>query len=256
MSSTPSRAEDVGKFPDKNLAEALQRVPGVVINREFGEGERVNIRGTDDALTTTLLNGHSLSTADWFILDQLDTTRSFNYLMLPADLIAQAVVYKTSQADLEEGGIGGTVNVITRNPLDLPSSTVFAKLEGAYTELADEFDPNASALVSWKNGEDIARLPARRASTRSATSAATASRCSTYSTTNLGGQRRPGARAHRLGAVPAGARPHGRQLQRAVPAERHDGLQPHGPVFEVRCRQHQRELHGVGHRARSARRHR
>jgi iron complex outermembrane receptor protein len=147
-------AEDVGKFPDKNLAEALQRVPGVVINREFGEGERVNIRGTDDALTRTLLNGHALSTADWFILDQLDTTRSFNYLMLPADLIAQTVVYKTSQADLEEGGIGGTVNVITRNPLDLPSGTIFGKLEGTYSELADEVDPNASALVSWKNGEE------------------------------------------------------------------------------------------------------
>jgi iron complex outermembrane receptor protein len=147
-------AEDVGKFPDKNLAEALQRIPGVVINREFGEGERVNIRGTDDALTRTLLNGHSLSTADWFILDQLDTTRSFNYLMLPADLIAQTVLYKTSQADLEEGGIGGTVNVITRNPLDLPSGTIFGKLEGTYSELADEVDPNAGALVSWKNSDE------------------------------------------------------------------------------------------------------
>ncbi|HSD73235.1 MAG TPA: TonB-dependent receptor [Steroidobacteraceae bacterium] len=146
-------AEDVGKFPDKNLGEALQRVPGVAVNREFGEGERINIRGTDDALTKTLLNGHSLSTADWFILDQLDTTRSFNYLMLPADLIAQTVVYKTSQADLEEGGIGGTVNVVTRSPLDLPSMTVFGKLEGTYTELADKFDPNASALVSWKNSD-------------------------------------------------------------------------------------------------------
>ncbi|MGH8223706.1 MAG: TonB-dependent receptor plug domain-containing protein, partial [Woeseiaceae bacterium] len=76
-------AEDVGKFPDKNLAEALQRVPGVVINREFGEGERVSIRGTAPNLTRTLYNGHALATADWFILDQLNTTRSFNYLMLP-----------------------------------------------------------------------------------------------------------------------------------------------------------------------------
>lgn len=147
-------AEDVGKFPDKNLAEALQRVPGVVLNREFGEGERVNIRGTDSNLTMTLLNGHSLSTADWFILDQLDTTRGFNYLLLPSDIIGQAVVYKTTQADLEEGGIGGTINVITRNPLDLPSMTIFGKLEGAYTDLSDEYDPQASALVSWKNGDE------------------------------------------------------------------------------------------------------
>src|SRR5512145_1436178 len=80
-------SEDVGKFPDKNLAEALQRVPGVVINREFGEGERVNLRGTASNLTRTLLNGHALATADWFILDQLNTTSSFNYLMLPSDVI-------------------------------------------------------------------------------------------------------------------------------------------------------------------------
>ena len=53
------------------------------------------------------------------MLDQLNTTRSFNYLMLPADIIGQTIVYKTSQADLEEGGIGGTVDVSTRNPLDL-----------------------------------------------------------------------------------------------------------------------------------------
>ena len=66
-----------------------------------------------------LLNGHSLATADWFILDQLNSTRSFNYLMLPADIIGQVKVFKTPQADLEEGGIGGTVDVITRNPLDL-----------------------------------------------------------------------------------------------------------------------------------------
>lgn len=73
-------AEDVGKFPDKNVAEALQRVPGIVVNREFGEGERVSLRGTAPNLTKTLLNGHSVATADWFILDQVASTRSFNYL--------------------------------------------------------------------------------------------------------------------------------------------------------------------------------
>lgn len=57
-------AEDVGKFPDKNVAEALQRVPGIVVNREFGEGERVSLRGTAPNLTKTLLNGHSVATAD------------------------------------------------------------------------------------------------------------------------------------------------------------------------------------------------
>jgi iron complex outermembrane recepter protein len=144
-------AEDVGKFPDKNLAEALQRVPGVVINREFGEGERINLRGTPTTLTRTLLNGHSLATADWFILDQLNATRAFNYLMLPADLIGKVKVLKSSEADVEEGGIGGTIDVETRNPLDLQPFAAFASLQGAYTEKSAKTDPYATALVSWRD---------------------------------------------------------------------------------------------------------
>jgi iron complex outermembrane recepter protein len=151
-------AEDVGKFPDKNVAEALQRVPGVVINKEFGEGERVSLRGTAPNLTRTLLNGHAVSTADWFILDQLQTTRSFNYLMLPADVIGKVEVHKSSQADFEEGGIGGTVNVITRNPLDLESMTTYASFQAAHTDLADETTPQANALFSWKNGDETLGL--------------------------------------------------------------------------------------------------
>jgi iron complex outermembrane recepter protein len=146
-------SEDVGKFPDKNVAEALQRVPGVVINREFGEGERVSLRGTAPNLTRTLLNGHALATADWFILEQLAATRSFNYLMLPADVIGQVAVYKTPQADFEEGGIGGTVNVVTRNPLDMEPFVALGSLANAYTELSDKSDPQATGLVSWKNSD-------------------------------------------------------------------------------------------------------
>ncbi|HEY8266231.1 MAG TPA: TonB-dependent receptor [Steroidobacteraceae bacterium] len=144
-------AEDVGKFPDKNVAESLSRVPGVVINKEFGEGERVSLRGTAPNLTRTLLNGHGLATADWFILDQLNTTRSFNYLMLPADIIGSVEVHKSSQASFEEGGIGGTINVITRNPLDLDSMAFYGSAQMAYTDLADETTPQANLLFSWKN---------------------------------------------------------------------------------------------------------
>ncbi|HET9474641.1 MAG TPA: TonB-dependent receptor, partial [Steroidobacteraceae bacterium] len=147
-------SEDVGKFPDKNVAEALQRVSGVSISREFGEGERVSIRGTAPNLNRTQLNGHSMATADWFVLDQLAATRSFNYLMLPTEVIGQTEVIKGSQADIEEGGIGGTVNIKTRNPLDLPSTTFSGSLQGAFTELADSTDPQATALFSWKNDAD------------------------------------------------------------------------------------------------------
>src|ERR1700732_4251225 len=116
-------AEDGGHVPDKNLAEALQRVPGIVTNREFGEGERINLRGTLTSLTNTTFNGHALSSADWFLLDQQNATRSFNYLMFPADLIGKVEVQKTAQADVQEGGIGGTVNIETRKPLELDPVT-------------------------------------------------------------------------------------------------------------------------------------
>ena len=147
-------AEDIGKFPDRNVAEALQRVPGIVINREFGEGERVSLRGTAPNLTRTLLNGHAVATADWFILEQLSASRSFNYLTLPAEIVGQLDVYKSPQADIEEGGVGGTINVHTRNPLDLEPFAVSASVQGAYTERRDSIDPQASGLVSWKNADE------------------------------------------------------------------------------------------------------
>ncbi len=198
-------AEDVGKFPDKNLAEALQRVPGVVINREFGEGERVNLRGTAANLTRTLFNGHALATADWFILDQQAATRSFNYLMLPSDLIGKVEVYKSPQADLEEGGIGGLIDVKSRNPLDMKTNSVFASVQGAYTELADKFDPQASALYSWKSTDEtlgvlVAGIYQKRHLRRDGVEVLRLLRC------RRGRGHPAGAVADRLGSVPAGAR--------------------------------------------------
>src|SRR5438067_2917198 len=144
-------AEDIGKFPDKNVAEALQRIPGVVINREFGEGERVTVRGTAPNLTKTLLNGHNVATADWFILDQLAATRAFNYLTLPAEVVGELEVYKSPQADIEEGGVGATINVHTRNPLDLAPLTISASGQMVYSDRSKKWDPQLSGLISWKN---------------------------------------------------------------------------------------------------------
>ena len=144
-------AEDIGQFPDRNVAEALQRVPGIVINREFGEGERVSLRGTAPNLTRTLVNGHAIATADWFVLEQLAATRSFNYLTLPSEIVGQLDVYKTPSADVEEGGIGGLINVHTRDPLDLDPFTVSGSAEMVYSELRDSLDPQASGLISWHN---------------------------------------------------------------------------------------------------------
>lgn len=147
-------AEDIGQFPDRNVAEALQRVPGIVINREFGEGERVSLRGTAPNLTRTLVNGHAIATADWFILEQLAATRSFNYLTLPSEIVGQLDVYKSPQADIDEGGIGGTINVHTRDPLDLAPFSISASAELVYSELRDSIDPQFSGLVSWHNASE------------------------------------------------------------------------------------------------------
>ena len=146
-------AVDIGKFPDKNVAESLQRLTGVTINREFGEGERVSIRGTDTNLTRTLLNGHAVASADWFILDQLNASRSFNYLLLPSEIVRSVEVYKSPQADLDEGGIGGTVNVKTLRPLDGQDLSIAGSIGASYNALADEASPTGSLLVNWRNAD-------------------------------------------------------------------------------------------------------
>ncbi|WP_026353789.1 TonB-dependent receptor [Woodsholea maritima] len=144
-------ATDVGRFPDKNVAESLQRLPGISISREYGEGERVSIRGVASNRNLTQMNGHNVATADWFILDQLSATRSFNFLMLPSEIVGNVQVYKSSQANIDEGGVGGTVNIETRKPLDLDSLEFRLSAQGAYNDLAGETTPYVSGLVSWKN---------------------------------------------------------------------------------------------------------
>ncbi len=146
-------AEDVGKFPDKNVAESLQRVPGVTISREFGEGERISIRGTAPTLNLTELNGHAVATADWFILDQLKASRSFNYLMLPSQVVGRLEVYKSPEADIDDGGVGGTVNVHTRNPLDLDAITASGSFQGVLDEKSGKWSPTGSGLLSWHNSD-------------------------------------------------------------------------------------------------------
>jgi iron complex outermembrane receptor protein len=146
-------AEDVGKFPDRNVAESLSRVPGVVINREYGEGEHVSVRGTAPNLTRTLLDGHGLASADWFILEQLNATRNFNYLMLPSEIIGKIAVYKSPTAALEEGGVGAVIDVQTRRPLDLKPLFIAGSLQAASNEKSGKTDPAGSLLFSWKNSE-------------------------------------------------------------------------------------------------------
>ena len=100
-------ADDIGKLPDKNVADAVQRVPGVTISSAaggeggFDENDRVSMRGTNASLTQTLINGHPVASGDWFVLDQVQTVgRSVSFTLLPSELVGQVIVRKSSTADI------------------------------------------------------------------------------------------------------------------------------------------------------------
>jgi iron complex outermembrane receptor protein len=155
-------AEDIGKMPDKNIADSLARVPGVTVSSAsaeeggFDENDRISMRGTNPSLTQTLLNGHNVASGDWFVLSQVNQVgRSVSYTLLPSELVGQIVVHKSSQASLVEGGVAGSVDIITRRPLDFDDQfTVGGSVGAVYADLPDDTDPQISALFNWKNAAD------------------------------------------------------------------------------------------------------
>ncbi|MDQ1062867.1 TonB-dependent receptor [Stenotrophomonas sp. SORGH_AS_0282] len=143
-------AEDVGKFPDKNVADSLQRVPGVVITRDGGEGKSVSVRGLDPDLTLTQLNGNYIATSE----TNDEASRSFNYTLLPSNMLSSAELFKSPEARIDEGGIGGTVILHTRRPLEMESNSGYVTLEGTSSDNSRDVDPQASALYSWHSDDE------------------------------------------------------------------------------------------------------
>ncbi|HEY5850330.1 MAG TPA: TonB-dependent receptor [Lysobacter sp.] len=152
-------AEDVGKLPAHNVADTLQRLPGVSISSSsaneggFDENDRVSLRGTSPSLTQTLVNGHTIGSADWFILSQVETVgRSVSYSLLPSEIVSQAIVNKTSEAKLVEGGSAGSVNVITRKPLEFTNQiSAEGSIGAVYSDLPGSTKPQVSGLFNYKN---------------------------------------------------------------------------------------------------------
>jgi len=137
-------AEDVGKLPDNNVVEALQRVTGIqVTDRAGGEAATITIRGLTDPLTT--LNGRNIFTA---------AGTSFALQDISANLVKKIDVYKTRSADQIETGLAGQIDVQTRRPLDFDGFTISGLVRGVYSELADKANPNGALLVSdrWETG--------------------------------------------------------------------------------------------------------
>ncbi len=145
-------SEDLGKFPDSNVAESLQRIPGVSIDRNGGEGQFVTVRGFGPQFNTVLVNGRTFASDN--------TGREFSFDLLAAELITGADVYKSSQASLQDGGIGATINIRTPRPLDIGGFKAVGSAKGVYEDNSDDVSPQLFGLVSTTFGGDTFGLMA------------------------------------------------------------------------------------------------
>lgn len=150
-------AEDIGKFPDLNLAESLQRIPGVVITRDAGEGRNITVRGLGPQFTRVRLNGleamSSVGSSDG--QGGANRSRNFDFNVFAADLFSQLIARKTASADVEEGSLGATVDLRTARPFDYDGFTATASLQGSFNDAADTTSPRFAGLIanSWADGK-------------------------------------------------------------------------------------------------------
>lgn len=154
-------AEDIGKMPDGNIAESLQRIPGLSIDRTNGEGARVTIRGIDPAKNMVTLNGRNMPATTNNLSAGDNASRAFDFANIASESIAGVEVYKTGRADITGGGLGGTINMKTIRPLDLgeTKASIGAKaLQDTSVHRSqtggEEFTPEASGLFSWVNEDE------------------------------------------------------------------------------------------------------
>ena len=148
-------AEDIGKFPDTNLAESLQRISGVSIDRsEIGEGSKVTVRGVGPDFNLVLLNGRQMPTSS--LGDR--NGRGYDFANIASEAISQLQVYKSSRAETPTGGIGATINVVTARPLSRPGMQASVGVKGVYDTSAtnlpndlqhgDKLTPEISGIYS------------------------------------------------------------------------------------------------------------
>jgi len=133
-------SEDIGKFPESNMAESLQRITGVQITRSFGEGQYVSVRGLDPKFTAVLYNERELPSPTG--------SRSFDFSILSADFISALQVFKTPTPEMAEGGLAATINVQTLRPLDYGKQKFAASVDGLYDKNAGETTPKASLIYT------------------------------------------------------------------------------------------------------------
>lgn len=139
-------SEDIGKFPDTNLAESLQRITGVSIDRSGGEGQQITVRGFGPQFNTVLVNGRQIASED--------TSRAFNFDTVASELVKRLDVYKTSSATLQSGGIGSTVNITTARPLDIGEFKVAGSAKALMDGNSEETSPQISGMISNTFADD------------------------------------------------------------------------------------------------------
>src|SRR3954451_17640536 len=151
-------AEDIGKFPDTNLSEALQRITGVSIDRRNGEGATVTPRGFGPQFNLVTLNGRQMPAADAFANGAptggglFGNSRSFNFANLSAESISAVEVYKTGRADIATGGIGASINVRTARPFDNDGMVLnlgVKAVNDSTNRVGDDYTPEVSGIFSF-----------------------------------------------------------------------------------------------------------
>lgn len=139
-------AEDIGKFPDQNVAESLQRISGVMISRNNGEGAKVTVRGFGPKFNAVKVNDRTIATTD--------RGREFDFQVLPSELIAGADVIKASRANIAEGSLGAYVNVSTARPLTNPGMHAAGSVHMKYNDLSEKSSPKFSGIYSNTFSDD------------------------------------------------------------------------------------------------------
>ena len=143
-------AEDIADFPDLNLAESLQRIPGIAISRAAGEGRQISVRGLGPEFTRVRINGmEAVSTSGG--TDQIggaNRGRGFDFNTFSSDLFSSLTVRKTASADVEEGSLGATVDLKAAQPFDYDGFTFAASGQMGYNDLSEKSDPKTSFLIS------------------------------------------------------------------------------------------------------------
>jgi TonB-dependent receptor len=151
------KSDDIASFPDANLAEAVQRIPGVSIDRDSGEGRSITVRGLGGDFVRTMLNGveaFSATTGSTLGTTIINRSRGFDYSTFASELFNSVTVRKSQSAELDEGSLGATVELQTARPFDFQGFHAGASAQAAYYDSGDEIHPRVAGLISNTFADD------------------------------------------------------------------------------------------------------